>query len=380
MLTGSAADYLDTARARMQHRGWRRLPVTTKDGVALDSMVWVNPHATGECGPKWCVHFLGNGGRYEDAFAELEIYAKELGVSVCGMNYRGVGRSEGLPWSFDELVLDGEAVLAAVVARAWAAPNMASRVDLKKDEMGLTAADVLLHGHSMGGAVATRVRALHPGGGLVNDRSFSNLHDVPIGWAKSAGALHALPGWAGRLLCGGVRFIMSKMGWGGLVHAKPAPAGWLGGAGAAGGGGKVWDVVAEKSVLIFHRKDEVLPYPHCSLHMAEYNAADAPADSGGGEGEDQNSSNTQAAANRLQAAAVIEIGCVEGDGDQDEDEENDQPPSGSPHNDSIVEMVEHEQGGHEGGAGKMVGPWPTLITAIRALYGKPPIPFVSQRR
>ena len=33
------------------------------------------------------------------------------------MNYRGVGQSAGLPWTFEELVLDGEAVMDAVIAQ-----------------------------------------------------------------------------------------------------------------------------------------------------------------------------------------------------------------------------------------------------------------------
>ena len=34
----------------------------------------------------------------------MEVYAKELGVSICLFNYRGVGQSDGLPWAFADLV------------------------------------------------------------------------------------------------------------------------------------------------------------------------------------------------------------------------------------------------------------------------------------
>ena len=43
----------------------------------------------GECGPKWVIYFLGNGGRYEEAYAEMETYAKELGTAV---RYSGFAR------------------------------------------------------------------------------------------------------------------------------------------------------------------------------------------------------------------------------------------------------------------------------------------------
>lgn len=45
-------------------------------------------------------------------------------------------------------------------------------------ERGVPTEQILLHGHSLGGAVAVSVRARHPGGPVVNDRSFGTLAAV----------------------------------------------------------------------------------------------------------------------------------------------------------------------------------------------------------
>ena len=131
-------------------------------------------------------------------------------------NYRGVGQSGGLPWAFAELALDGDAVMRAVLQRAWDDTRDGGYVktadparwhglaplcrapappDAQPDPACSVQASVLLHGHSMGGAVAARVRAAHPGGVLIHDRSFAALADVPIAWAKQVGATESLPSW-----------------------------------------------------------------------------------------------------------------------------------------------------------------------------------------
>eukprot|EP01052_Picozoa_sp_SAG31_P036296 SAG31_NODE_4508_length_3178_cov_14.175706_3_plen_275_part_00 len=47
-------------------------------------------------------------------------------------------------------------------------------------ERGVLTKHILLHGHSLGGAVAVSVRARHPGGPVVNDRSFGTLAAVIV--------------------------------------------------------------------------------------------------------------------------------------------------------------------------------------------------------
>ena len=147
-LSGCPEDHLDRMRQRMTSKGWEPLAVTAEAGsVAIDSMVWRGGSQAAKRGhapngrvlpggpERWAILFLGNGARYEDCGMELEQYGRDLGVSVCGFNYRGVGRSTGVPWRFEDLVADGEAVLQCLCERYKVTPG-----------------SVILHGHSMGGA------------------------------------------------------------------------------------------------------------------------------------------------------------------------------------------------------------------------------------
>jgi hypothetical protein len=49
---------------------------------------------------------------------------------------------------------------------------------------------------------------------------------------------------------------MSKMGWSGQVFDHPAAEDFP-------DADTVWERVAAKTVLIYHKRDEVLPYNHC---------------------------------------------------------------------------------------------------------------------
>eukprot|EP01044_Picomonas_judraskeda_P011989 COSAG03_NODE_1680_length_3653_cov_5.604108_3_plen_461_part_00 len=175
MLTGMPEDALDQCRETMttQHN-WEPLAVTpAEDGAQVDAMIWEGyaDKSGGSEGRKsrrrWVIWFLGNGARYEECHQEMEEYAQDLGVSVCAFNYRGVGRSSGLAWKFEDLVTDGNLVLQALCER-----------------MQLTPSEVLLHGHSLGGAVSALVRVENPGAALINDRSFGALSEVPVAWCE----------------------------------------------------------------------------------------------------------------------------------------------------------------------------------------------------
>ena len=170
MLTGMPEDALDRCRETMTtEHNWEPLAVSpAADGAQVDAMTWegyAGEVGGSKTGRRWVVWFLGNGARYEECHREMEQYAQDLGVSVCVFNYRGVGRSSGLAWAFEDLVTDGNQVLKALCERKQ-----------------LRSSDVLLHGHSLGGAVSALVRVENPGVTLINDRSFGALSEVPVAW------------------------------------------------------------------------------------------------------------------------------------------------------------------------------------------------------
>jgi hypothetical protein len=175
MLTGMPEDALDQCRETMTtEHNWEPLAVSpASDGAQVDAMTWEGyADKAGEAGDRktgrrWAIWFLGNGARYEECHREMEEYAQDLGISVCAFNYRGVGRSSGVAWAFEDLVTDGTQVLKALCERRQLSPS-----------------DVLLHGHSLGGAVSALVRVENPGAVLVNDRSFGALSEVPVAWCE----------------------------------------------------------------------------------------------------------------------------------------------------------------------------------------------------
>ncbi len=111
-------------------------------------------------GQKWIVYFNGNGYVWEHNYEALKQISKETGANVLSFNYRGVGRSGGAITSAQDLIEDGEAAVQYLLSQ------------------GVLPEDIVLHGHSLGGGVATAVVAKHQGMHLVNDRSFSSLSRV----------------------------------------------------------------------------------------------------------------------------------------------------------------------------------------------------------
>ena len=109
-LSGCPEDHLDKLRARMTGsgdryhppRGWVPLAVSTGgvDDLSIDAMVWRGTPGSSQQRKgkeKWVIFFNGNGARYEECAEEMEEYGAETGLSVAAFNYRGVGRSAGVP-------------------------------------------------------------------------------------------------------------------------------------------------------------------------------------------------------------------------------------------------------------------------------------------
>jgi fermentation-respiration switch protein FrsA (DUF1100 family) len=145
---------------------WFRAP----DGVRINGWYAVAAH------PRAVVLYAeGNAGNITGRRRVLDLFRDRLRCSVLVFDYRGYGRSEGSP-SIPGVLSDARA------ARQW----LAGRARVAEG-------DIVLVGHSLGGAVAVDLAAHDGAGGLVLENTFSSLADVA---ERHFGRL-------GRLLAGG---------------------------------------------------------------------------------------------------------------------------------------------------------------------------------
>jgi hypothetical protein len=125
------------------------------DGISLHG--WFFPHARAREVVLFC---HGNAGNLSHRAARMDRLRRELGVSIFVFDYRGYGRSEGAP--------DERGVLAdARAARKWLAQRT-----------GISEADIVLMGESLGAAVAVDLAAADGARGLILENTFSSLPDV----------------------------------------------------------------------------------------------------------------------------------------------------------------------------------------------------------
>ena len=136
--------------------GLLRLSTTSGDTVA--ALHWPAPDAA------LTVLFThGNAEDLGDMASYLERYLS-LGVSVMSVDYPGYGLSTGRPSE----------------PGAYAAADAAYRYLVETS--GATPASVVLHGRSLGGAVAVDLAARHPVAGLVMESTFVSAYRVMTRW------------------------------------------------------------------------------------------------------------------------------------------------------------------------------------------------------
>jgi fermentation-respiration switch protein FrsA (DUF1100 family) len=145
------------AAARTAPAGTEAVSLPTADGERLFGF-WRAP----EPGCPVVLSFHGNGSRPEPGAARFAGAPwRAAGWGVLAIAYRGYPGSTGSP-SEAGLIADGEAAYALVQARA---PGAA----------------VLLHGHSLGAAVAVAVAATRPHLGLYLEAPFDSLAAIVAG-------------------------------------------------------------------------------------------------------------------------------------------------------------------------------------------------------
>ncbi|MDH5711570.1 MAG: alpha/beta hydrolase [Gammaproteobacteria bacterium] len=123
------------------------------DGVALHG--WYLPHTGSN---QVLLFFHGNAGNISHRCDSLAIFHR-LGLNVFIIDYRGYGQSEGVP-SEQGLYRDAMAAWHYLV-----------------DEKGFAGNQVVIHGRSLGGAIATDLASKVRARGLILESTFSSARD-----------------------------------------------------------------------------------------------------------------------------------------------------------------------------------------------------------
>jgi fermentation-respiration switch protein FrsA (DUF1100 family) len=110
--------------------------------------------------PRATLLFLhGNAGNISHRLSTLSLL-HDLGLSVLIIDYRGYGESEGEP-SESGIYMDAEA--------AW---------QYLTEDRGIPADEILIHGRSLGGAVAAYLASQHQTQGLILESTFTSAEEM----------------------------------------------------------------------------------------------------------------------------------------------------------------------------------------------------------
>jgi fermentation-respiration switch protein FrsA (DUF1100 family) len=147
---------------------------TAADGVRIHG--WFCPNEN----PRATVLYVhGNAGNITHRAEVMRLLQRRLRVSALIFDYRGYGRSEGVP-TVEGILSDTRA------ARTFLAQSA-----------GIKESDVVLIGNSLGGAVAVQLAAEHRPRALVLENTFSSLRDIAshhypaLAWLVSAKKLNS---------------------------------------------------------------------------------------------------------------------------------------------------------------------------------------------
>lgn len=140
--------------ARVLPRGIEEIWITTEDGVRLNAWFLANPASA-----RILLWFHGNATNIGQQLDELETYSR-LGTNIFAIDYRGYGKSEGSP-NEAGVYRDADAAYRYLVDRRHFPP-----------------ANIIVYGHSLGGAVAIDLAERRECGGLIVESSFTNTGDM----------------------------------------------------------------------------------------------------------------------------------------------------------------------------------------------------------
>jgi len=150
-------------RSQISHRpgplidpAFTSLQLTTADGVRLDA---VSLSAPGSTPREWVIYFQGNAGSLRRPRVQEQLRTLHtLGYDVLSFDYRGYGRSEGVPSE------------AGLYEDALAAYTHLTRA-------GISPRQIILAGQSLGSAVAVELATRVTSAGLA---LFSPIDSVPL--------------------------------------------------------------------------------------------------------------------------------------------------------------------------------------------------------
>jgi fermentation-respiration switch protein FrsA (DUF1100 family) len=143
--------------------------LSTTDGVTLQG--WVIPAAESPAVAPWLLFLHGNAGRVEEHLPRYQQWHK-LGFNVLAVDYRGYGRSQGVP-SERGLYLDAHACYNHLTETRKVAPQR-----------------IVVYGFSMGAAVALELCTRQRVAAVIVEGAFTSVPDVgqerypflPIRW------------------------------------------------------------------------------------------------------------------------------------------------------------------------------------------------------
>lgn len=253
---------LANSRQGFLSRGWALAPVRTADGFLLDAVIKEPPAPASRSGadaaPRFVIFVGGNCQKYEDWLGYYEVYARDVGCGFMAFNFRGVGNSEGAVTAAADLVADVAACVETLLQR------------------GVQPQHLLLHGFSLGGAVAALLLASQPQRGIcyVSDRSFRSLSRTAYGIVRGP----PLPG-SGRPTDGlsplgaaaaatrGARLARAVGAWGRAV------AGWIAVSALRACSWdlcaeEAWPAITSRKVLLYHPKDNVIHFAAASMYQS----------------------------------------------------------------------------------------------------------------
>lgn len=128
--------------------------LTTRDNVRLNAWYLESPGSQ-----KALLWFHGNAENIGHGLGRLAFYSR-LGVNVLAVDYRGYGRSEGSP-NETGVYRDADAAYDYLVQIRHFRPK-----------------NIIVFGHSLGGAVAIDLASRRECGGLIVESSFTSIRDM----------------------------------------------------------------------------------------------------------------------------------------------------------------------------------------------------------